>query len=148
MCERHEDRDDALVDVGAEEEVPEAAMKGFDVEGERVLVARVRGRLLAVSGLCSHQIAYLEDGLLEETQVSCPRHGACFDLVTGEALSAPADFPLAVYDVCARAGRILVSRAPAGRGVDRGRSAQPVACGAEVVPDLMVAEDRARRAGR
>ncbi len=107
---------DAFIDVAAEAEVPEAVMKGFDVEGERVLVARVAGRLLAVGGLCSHQVAFLEDGQLEGTQVSCPRHGACFDLETGEPLSAPADFPVPVYAVRTRAGRILVSRAPVRKG--------------------------------
>jgi nitrite reductase/ring-hydroxylating ferredoxin subunit len=104
--------DPPFVDVAAEAEVPESGMKGFDVSGERVLVARVEGRLLAVGGLCTHQIAHLEDGVLEGAQVSCPRHGACFDLVTGDPLSAPADMPLPVYAVCARGGRILVSSMP------------------------------------
>jgi 3-phenylpropionate/trans-cinnamate dioxygenase ferredoxin component len=107
-----EDPGDAFQDVAAESEVPEGNMKGFDVAGERVLVARVQGRLHAVGGLCTHQIAYLEDGALEGRQVSCPRHGACFDLENGEPLSAPADFPLPVYQVCAAGGRILVSVRP------------------------------------
>jgi 3-phenylpropionate/trans-cinnamate dioxygenase ferredoxin component len=103
---------DAFQDVGADSEVPEGNMKGFDVAGERVLVARVKGRLHAVGGLCTHQIAYLEDGALEGRKVSCPRHGACFDLESGEPLSPPADFPLPVYDVYAAGGRILVSVRP------------------------------------
>jgi 3-phenylpropionate/trans-cinnamate dioxygenase ferredoxin subunit len=115
------DWQEAFVDVAAEAEVPEAAMKGFEVQGERVLVARVGGRLLAVGGLCSHQVAYLEDGQLEGTSVSCPRHGACFDLESGEPLSAPAECPLPVYAVRARAGRILVSRAPVGTGAGQAR---------------------------
>jgi nitrite reductase/ring-hydroxylating ferredoxin subunit len=100
---------DSFEDVGAETEVPEGSMKGFDVAGERVLVARVGGRLHAVGGLCTHQIAHLEDGALEGSRVSCPRHGACFDLETGEPLSAPADMPLPVYSVRVAGGRIWVS---------------------------------------
>jgi 3-phenylpropionate/trans-cinnamate dioxygenase ferredoxin component len=102
-------------DVGAEAEVGEGGMKGFDVSGERVLVARSGGCLFAVGGLCTHQIAYLEDGALEGRQVSCPRHGACFDLATGEPLSAPADMPLPVYDLRVVGGRMLVSRTPIRR---------------------------------
>jgi nitrite reductase/ring-hydroxylating ferredoxin subunit len=107
-----EDPASALVDVAGGSEVPESTMKGFDVQGERVLVARVEGRLLAVGGLCTHQIAYLEDGFLDDGRVYCPRHGACFDLTSGEPLLAPADMPLPVYAVCERGGRILVSSRP------------------------------------
>jgi 3-phenylpropionate/trans-cinnamate dioxygenase ferredoxin subunit/naphthalene 1,2-dioxygenase system ferredoxin subunit len=87
-------------------------MKGFDVAGERVLVAHIEGRWCAIGGICTHQIAYLEDGVLEPGRVSCPRHGAAFDLTTGDALCAPADMPVPVYDVQLTDGRILVSRQP------------------------------------
>jgi 3-phenylpropionate/trans-cinnamate dioxygenase ferredoxin subunit len=110
VSETHQTND--FEDVGAESEIPEGCMKGFDVAGERVLVARAGGRLHAVGGLCTHQIAHLEDGVLEGNRVSCPRHGACFDLETGEPLSAPADMPLPVYRVRAVGGRIWVSSAP------------------------------------
>jgi nitrite reductase/ring-hydroxylating ferredoxin subunit len=109
-------RPESFQDVAADSEVAEGCMKGFDVAGERVLVARAGGRLLVVGGLCSHQIAYLEDGTLEGRRVSCPRHGACFDLETGEPLSAPADMPLPVYAVRVEAGRILVSSEPCRGG--------------------------------
>jgi nitrite reductase/ring-hydroxylating ferredoxin subunit len=79
---------------------------------ERVLVARVGGQLHAVGGLCTHQIAHLEDGLLDGCQVLCPRHGAAFDLRSGEPLSAPADMPVPVYQVRVAAGRIAVSLRP------------------------------------
>ena len=102
----------AFVDVGAAGEVGEGTMKGVDVAGERVLVARVKGKWCAIGGICTHQISYLEDGVLEEGRVLCPRHGAAFDLATGEPLTAPADMPVPVYDVCVAGGRILISRQP------------------------------------
>ena len=101
-----------MVDVAAEGEVPEGTMKGVDVGDERVLLARVQGRLHAVAGLCTHQIAHLEDGVLEGCQVLCPRHGAAFDLRTGDPLTPPADMPLEVYAVEVLAGRIRVSLRP------------------------------------
>jgi 3-phenylpropionate/trans-cinnamate dioxygenase ferredoxin subunit len=104
--------DPAFVDVAAAAEVGEGTMKGFDVDGERVLVAHVGGRLCAIGGICTHQISYLEDGALEPGRVLCPRHGAAFDLDTGEPLTAPAEMPVPVYDVCVAGGRILVSRKP------------------------------------
>jgi nitrite reductase/ring-hydroxylating ferredoxin subunit len=102
----------AYLDVAAVSEIAEGTMKGVDVEGERVLVAQIEGKWCAIGGICTHQVAYLEDGVLEPGRVLCPRHGAAFDLNTGEPLSAPADMPVPVYDVCLVAGRILVSRQP------------------------------------
>jgi nitrite reductase/ring-hydroxylating ferredoxin subunit len=107
-----EPEEPTFVDVAAAAEVGEGTMKGFDVEGERVLVAQIAGKLCAIGGICTHQVAYLEDGLLEPGRVLCPRHGAAFDLMTGEPLTAPADMPVPVYDVCLVGGRILVSRQP------------------------------------
>ena len=101
-----------FVDVGAEAEIPEGTMKGFDVGRERVLVARVGGRLCAIGGLCTHQIAHLEDGVLEGQRVLCPRHGAAFDLFTGEPLTAPADMPVEVHEVQAVGGRVRVRLRP------------------------------------
>ena len=102
------------MDVGAADLV-EGQMRGVDVDDERVLIVRTGGRLCAIGGTCTHQVAFLEDGELRGTTVTCPRHGAGFDLLTGEPLSAPAEFPVPVYDVCIQAGRLLVSRTPRGR---------------------------------
>jgi 3-phenylpropionate/trans-cinnamate dioxygenase ferredoxin subunit len=102
----------AFIDVAADTEIPEGTMKGFDVGPERVLVARVRGRLCAVGGLCTHQIAHLEDGVLEDNRVLCPRHGAAFDLFTGEPLTPPADMPVEVHEVEVAGGRVRVRLRP------------------------------------
>lgn len=103
-----------MVDVAALAELPEGKMKGVDVGQERVLLARVGGQVHAVGGFCTHQIAHLEDGTLDgdRCQVVCPRHGAAFDLKSGEPLSPPADMPLEVYAVEVTDGRILVSLRP------------------------------------
>jgi 3-phenylpropionate/trans-cinnamate dioxygenase ferredoxin subunit len=103
--------DDDYVDVAADGEIPEGTMKGVDVGGERILLARVDGRLCAIDGLCTHQIAHLEDGVLAGRAVLCPRHGAAFDLDTGEP-TAPADMPARVYDVRLAGGRVYVCRTP------------------------------------
>jgi nitrite reductase/ring-hydroxylating ferredoxin subunit len=98
-------------DVAADADIPEGTMKGVDVGDERVLLARVGGELCAISGLCTHQIAHLEDGVLDGRKVLCPRHGAAFDLDTGEP-TPPADMPVAVYDVRVAGGRVYVCRTP------------------------------------
>lgn len=103
-----------FVDVAAADVVKRGTMQGFDVDGERVLVAHTSAGFCAVGGICTHQTAYLEDGVLEEGQVLCPRHGAAFDLKNGAPLTAPADMPVPVYEVRVLGGRLCVSRRPVG----------------------------------
>jgi nitrite reductase/ring-hydroxylating ferredoxin subunit len=100
-----------FVDVGSDD-LDEGCLRGVDVGDERVVIVRSEGRLCAVGGVCTHQVAFLEDGCLSGGRLLCPRHGAAFDLATGAALTAPAEFPVPVFDVRVEGGRILVSRAP------------------------------------
>ena len=112
MAEQPEQLLLGYVPVMSDDALAEGQMVGVDVQGERVLLVRTQGRLHAVGGLCTHQIAPLEEGYLEGRTVTCPRHGAAFDLATGEALGPPSDMPLPVYEVRALAGRIWVSPFP------------------------------------
>ena len=81
-------------------DVGENSMKSFDVNGEAVLMANVKGEFLSIADTCSHAMAYLSEGeLLEGCQVQCPDHGAIFDLKTGEALALPAVSPVERYQV-------------------------------------------------
>jgi 3-phenylpropionate/trans-cinnamate dioxygenase ferredoxin component len=54
---------------------------------------------LAVEDVCTHDGAELAGGAVHGCVVECPRHGARFDLRTGEALCAPAYTPIAVFPI-------------------------------------------------
>ncbi|HEY0707438.1 MAG TPA: Rieske 2Fe-2S domain-containing protein, partial [Polyangia bacterium] len=116
--------DEAFVDVGIRaDEIAEGALRAVDVGEEHLVIARNKGKLHALGGVCTHQVAFLEDGCLHKDTLLCPRHGAAFDLETGEALTFPAVFPVPVFDVRLEDGRILVGRTPrpvvpAASGVD------------------------------
>jgi 3-phenylpropionate/trans-cinnamate dioxygenase ferredoxin subunit len=64
-----------------------------------VTVFNVAGTLYAVEDLCTHDGSALGDGLLEGTEIICPRHGARFCLKTGAALAPPAYEPIARFEV-------------------------------------------------
>lgn len=104
------------VDVGSVSDVPEGKMRGVDVGRARILLTCVKGRIHAIGGICTHQIAHLEDGQLDGCVVRCPRHGAGFDVRTGEALDLPAESPVPVFDVAVSGGRIFIARRPRGGG--------------------------------
>lgn len=68
-------------------------------QGRSILICNVNGQFFAVSNICSHAYERLECGRMSNSWISCPIHGARFDLATGEAKNPPAKSPIPVYDV-------------------------------------------------
>ena len=61
-------------------------MKKFTVDGNDLLIARLEDGYFALANKCPHMGGSLADGVLEGAVVRCPRHGARFDVRTGENL--------------------------------------------------------------
>lgn len=74
----------------------------------RVLLVRDAGSIHAVSATCSHADADLDCGIVRNGWITCPAHGARFDLATGVPLNPPATHPIHVYPVRVRAGTVEV----------------------------------------
>jgi nitrite reductase/ring-hydroxylating ferredoxin subunit len=55
-----------------------------------VMLCRVAGRLYALEDVCSHADTTLSDGLLRGHVITCPLHGAQFDVRDGSHLGPPA----------------------------------------------------------
>lgn len=64
-----------------------------------VLLLRVSGDVIAVYNHCTHVGKSLEGGRVMGGQITCPFHGACFDLQSGAAVSGPAVAPLHLFPV-------------------------------------------------
>jgi len=97
------------VDVGAVESFPVGRGKRVLVEGNPVAVFRIGGKFHALEDCCSHAMAPLSGGEVKDGAVACPRHGARFDIVTGEVLSLQAVANVVSFPVEVREGRVLVS---------------------------------------
>jgi len=80
-------------------ELPEGGKKAKKIDGVMVLVCHHKGEIYAVSNVCSHQDKFLHMGRVRNCRVTCPLHGAQFDLRTGEALCLPATKPIPTYEV-------------------------------------------------
>jgi 3-phenylpropionate/trans-cinnamate dioxygenase ferredoxin subunit len=76
--------------------------------GVGILVVRHGDDIYAIRDRCSHEEYSLLDGTLHEGTVSCPQHGAQFDLKTGEALTPPAFEDLKTYPVRVNNGYVEV----------------------------------------
>lgn len=93
----------SLADLSEETGTP------FEITGERtVALFKVDGEVFAVNDRCSHAEASLSEGDLFGCEVECPRHGAVFDLSTGEPKTLPATVPLATYGVRIEDGEVSI----------------------------------------
>ena len=95
-------------DIGSALELEADNRLTGEVEGFLVRVTRVNGTLYAFEDRCTHDDAPFDDAPIEDCEIICPRHGARFDLRTGEALSPPAYEPLRIFEARESAGRIEV----------------------------------------
>ena len=102
---------DDFVRVAAVEEIPPGERLLVELDGIRVAVFNLDGDYYAIEDVCTHDGGPLVEGeILEGCQVECPRHGARFDIRTGEALSMPAFEPTPAYDVRVESGEIYLEQ--------------------------------------
>jgi nitrite reductase/ring-hydroxylating ferredoxin subunit len=64
-----------------------------------VAVFNIGGSFFATQEKCTHRQGPLSEGKLDGSIVTCPIHGAQFDVSTGAVLRGPAKDPLKIYRV-------------------------------------------------
>ena len=62
----------------------------IDVDDMTIVLFNIAGDIYALEDRCSHDDGPLGEGDLEGFEISCPRHGARFDVRDGKALTLPA----------------------------------------------------------
>ena len=97
-----------FVKVANVADIPPGERFWVEFEEETVVVFNVDGEFYCIADLCTHDDGPLEDGELDGYSVECPRHGACFDIRSGKALSMPATQPVPVFQVKVVDGEVLV----------------------------------------
>ncbi|OGQ06403.1 MAG: hypothetical protein A2W61_05135 [Deltaproteobacteria bacterium RIFCSPLOWO2_01_44_7] len=84
-------------EVAKVSEIPPGSAKQVEVDGETIAIFNVSGQFYAISDTCTHAQASLSEGEVEDLVVTCPWHGAKFDLKTGKNLCMPAVEPVQAY---------------------------------------------------
>jgi len=95
--------------VASTEEIPPGGRKAAVVDDVPVLVLRVGDNFYCIEDVCTHDGQPLTDGPLEGVQITCPRHGAKFDVTNGAALCMPAFEAVPTYEVKVTDGDVYVS---------------------------------------
>jgi 3-phenylpropionate/trans-cinnamate dioxygenase ferredoxin subunit len=101
--------DSGFVKAAQVSEIRPGEMMMVNVGSDQVLIANVNGNIHACEDICSHAYASLSEGDLNGEEVECPLHGGIFSLITGEALTPPADDPIKLYQVQVDGDDILIA---------------------------------------
>src|SRR5579872_4549360 len=80
-------------------QIPQGKTLRVVIDGVEVLLCNPDGTIYAIEDVCTHDGAPLDQGELEGFRIVCPRHGANFDVRTGEALTLPAVIGVAAFPV-------------------------------------------------
>ena len=98
--------------VCRQDEVPDGGMKLCELGDRLVIVFRRGDNFYCLDDVCTHDGGTLSDGTIVGCQIACPRHGARFDIETGQAMTMPATQPTRAYPVRLEGAQVLVSRLP------------------------------------
>ena len=79
----------SFVQITTIDGLPLSTMKAYTVNGKEILLTNYYGKYYAMGLKCTHMGGDLSKGKLEGKIVTCPRHGAKFDITTGECISGP-----------------------------------------------------------
>jgi nitrite reductase/ring-hydroxylating ferredoxin subunit len=88
-----------FIKVATTDELGNQQAKLVELEGQKIAVFRVDGAFYALSDTCTHRGGPLSEGTVEGVEVTCPWHGAKFDIRTGAVLGPPAQQGLRSYPV-------------------------------------------------
>jgi 3-phenylpropionate/trans-cinnamate dioxygenase ferredoxin subunit len=95
--------------VAKASEIPVGQFKAVVVEGRPLLICHTADGFFAIDDTCTHDRGPLADGWLEGNEIECPRHGARFDVKTGQVLCLPAAVPVTSYPVRVDGDRLSVT---------------------------------------
>lgn len=79
------------------------------IDGGKVLLVKVGDKTHAMGPKCTHYGAPLKNGILTpDGRLTCPWHGACFNVTSGDVEDAPALDPLAKFEIVEKSGAVFI----------------------------------------
>ena len=89
----------AFTKVATVQDVPAGKARQVVVNGKTLALVNVNGTFYAIDDTCTHRGAPLSEGDVEGQELTCPWHGARFDVTTGAHLCPPAPKGVTAYKV-------------------------------------------------
>ncbi len=95
--------------VAESKDLPPGTSMCIELSGEKVALFNVGGAVYAIADACTHVGGSLSEGEVDGTVVTCPLHGATFDLTTGNVTGPPAASSVTRYEVRVEGDAIQVA---------------------------------------
>jgi 3-phenylpropionate/trans-cinnamate dioxygenase ferredoxin subunit len=73
-----------------------------------IVILNIAGEFFAIADVCTHDNGPLGEGEIEDHEIICPRHGARFDIRTGDVQALPAVKSVPSFPVRVRQGMIEI----------------------------------------
>jgi nitrite reductase/ring-hydroxylating ferredoxin subunit len=81
---------ESYVEVAKIDEIPPGKMKHVELDGKDIVVCNLNSKFYAMDDRCGHMNALLSMGnISNDGVVTCPFHGARFDITTGKKVKEP-----------------------------------------------------------
>ena len=94
--------------IASLDEVPAGRVKLVELDGVRIVLARVADGVYACGDTCAHRGGPLSEGKLSGSRLACPWHGWMYDVRTGQCLFPGRGAAVPSYPVRLEADEIFV----------------------------------------
>ena len=98
-----------FIKIAETSEIAEGELMPLEIDGEPICLAKVDGTIYAFTDNCTHISGPLSEGDLHGDVLTCPWHGAQFNVRTGKVLRGPARQDILTYPVRVEGQSILIS---------------------------------------
>jgi 3-phenylpropionate/trans-cinnamate dioxygenase ferredoxin subunit len=88
-----------FLEIAPASELPPGERLFVEIEGKPIVIFNVAGQFFAIADVCSHDDGPVGEGAIDGYNITCPRHGAQFDIRTGKVVQMPAVVDIPAYPV-------------------------------------------------
>jgi 3-phenylpropionate/trans-cinnamate dioxygenase ferredoxin subunit len=97
-----------FIEIAPASELPNGERLFVELEGKSIVIFNIAGQFFSIADVCSHDDGPVGEGDIEGYTITCPRHGAEFDIRSGKVLQLPAVVDIPAYPVRVVDGMIQV----------------------------------------
>ena len=99
-----------FVKVAIVSDIEPGCHRSFIVGEDKIVIAHFESGFTAFKDECTHDCAPFgtDKNKLDDHQITCPRHGATYDIRSGDVTGPPALVPLEMYEVKIEGDDILI----------------------------------------
>ena len=88
-----------LTKVAEKKDLPAGSAKAVEVNGKQIALFNADNQYYAIDDACTHVGGSLAEGSVDGNEVTCPLHGATFDITSGKVTGEPAEDDVKGYRV-------------------------------------------------